>query len=125
MKKGDVIVNPKSGRTVKVGSDTYRKLVRDGVIPNQSYSVPYVEPPPKEQPLPGYKRKPGRPRNAIPKPVLKTPPSSPRSSPEPTEPAEPIAKPKRKAKPVEPITEEYSQSDESVDLSALINSINF
>ena len=34
------VINPKTGRSIAVGSKTYKKLVVEGIIPNQLYSKP-------------------------------------------------------------------------------------
>lgn len=39
-KKGDIIINPKTQRPVKVGSRTWLKLVREGLVENNDYSDP-------------------------------------------------------------------------------------
>jgi hypothetical protein len=41
LKKGDYIVNPKTGRTVKVGNRTWLKLVKEGLV-DSSFSDPAV-----------------------------------------------------------------------------------
>lgn len=37
LQKGDLIVNPKTGRVIRIGSRTYLKLVKEGTLANVSY----------------------------------------------------------------------------------------
>ncbi len=71
----DTVINPKTGRSVKVGGETWKKLVQEGVL--KPTPKPVEEPPPKPKP------------NPPPKPV-EEPPSKPKPTPPPKSVEEPL-----------------------------------
>lgn len=80
----DTVINPKTGRSVKVGGETWKKLVQEGVLQVVKPAPPKPPEPPKHEPKP----KPAPPES---KP-------EPKKEPAPPEPPKPEPKPEPKPK---------------------------